>query len=463
VSPVDPRVSIGIPVYNGADTLAAALDSLLAQTFADFEVIIADNASTDGTPAICQDYAARDPRIHYHRNAENLGAAGNFNRVLELARGAYFKWFAHDDLLAPQYLERCLRAFDESDESFVLVHPGRRVMAHDGTLLERDPYLISGRAEDESSYDDLSFPRLMTVCGSRCPIFVFGLMRTEVVRRTRGMGNYIAADLVFVAEMRLRGRFRAVAGDLFFQRLHAPTPDVLARTRHGGDVAWFDPRRRRRWVFPETRLLGEMSRAIRGAPIPLLDKLRDHVALGLHVRTRAHRWCVLAGRRWRGRGWRLWSGLSRGLIRAEGVTTLPLRMWIFASGLRGRDGRRCRLAWSGPWGRAHPALLTFAAGKLAERDDPRAAEILVDWLLGPFPVRQEVAARALATRSATHAGAVADGLRARGITADRLVERIAEWADAEATSAWRDALADALPAATNNHATTRATVARVAG
>jgi glycosyltransferase involved in cell wall biosynthesis len=249
VSPVDPRVSIGIPVYNGADTLAAALDSLLAQTFADFEVIIADNASTDGTPAICQDYAARDPRIHYHRNAENLGAAGNFNRVLELARGAYFKWFAHDDLLAPQYLERCLRAFDESDESFVLVHPGRRVMAHDGTLLDRDPYLISGRAEDESSYDDLSFPRLMTVCGSRCPIFVFGLMRTEVVRRTRGMGNYIAADLVFVAEMRLRGRFRAVAGDLFFQRLHAPTPDVLARTRHGGDVAWFDPRRRRRWVF----------------------------------------------------------------------------------------------------------------------------------------------------------------------------------------------------------------------
>jgi GNAT superfamily N-acetyltransferase len=138
-------------------------------------------------------------------------------------------------------------------------------------------------------------------------------------------------------------------------------------------------------------------------------------------------------------------------------------MWIFASGLRGRDGRRCRLAWSGPWGRAHPALLTFAAGKLAERDDPRAAEILVDWLLGPFPVRQEVAARALATRSATHAVAVADGLRARGITADRLVERIAEWADAEATSAWRDALADALPAATNNHATTRATVARVAG
>ena len=95
-----PRVSIGLPVYNGENYMAAAIDSLLAQTFTDFELIISDNASTDATEQICRDYAHRDGRIRYYREEVNRGAAWNFTHTFELARGEYFKWHAHDDLCA---------------------------------------------------------------------------------------------------------------------------------------------------------------------------------------------------------------------------------------------------------------------------------------------------------------------------------------------------------------------------
>ena len=98
---VSPLVSIGLPVYNGDRYLAEALDSILAQSFADFELIISDNASTDGTQDICETYARRDERIVYSRLPENLGAAPNYNRLVEMARGELFKWAAHDDRIKP--------------------------------------------------------------------------------------------------------------------------------------------------------------------------------------------------------------------------------------------------------------------------------------------------------------------------------------------------------------------------
>ena len=105
-----PRVSIGIPVYNGGRFIKEAIDSILAQTFEDFELILSDNASTDETEEICKEYATLDRRIRYYRNEENLGAAKNYNRVFELSNGEYFKWASHDDLCAPEYLERCIAA-----------------------------------------------------------------------------------------------------------------------------------------------------------------------------------------------------------------------------------------------------------------------------------------------------------------------------------------------------------------
>jgi len=100
-----PLVSIGLPVYNGEAYLSQALDSLLAQTYANFELNISDNASTDRTREICREYATKDRRIRYHRNPENIGFCGNWQRALRLATGPFFMWAADDDLWSENYLD----------------------------------------------------------------------------------------------------------------------------------------------------------------------------------------------------------------------------------------------------------------------------------------------------------------------------------------------------------------------
>ena len=101
-----PAVSIGMPVYNGEKSIREALDSLLAQTFTDFELIISDNASTDATESICREYAARDSRINYVRQKENIGGCANFQFVLDKAHGRYFMWAAADDVRSTDFIKK---------------------------------------------------------------------------------------------------------------------------------------------------------------------------------------------------------------------------------------------------------------------------------------------------------------------------------------------------------------------
>jgi len=450
-----------MPVYNGAATLRAALDGLRAQTFADFEVVINDNASTDATEEICRAYAAQDGRFRYERNANNLGAAGNFNRVFARARGEYFKWFACDDVLAPEFLERCVRALDEAGPAFVLAFADRGMLSPDGVRLQADPYLISGAPGDEQGFDDIGFSRLMRVCGSRCPIFVFGLMRRAAAARTRGMGNYIAADLVFVAELRLLGRFRRVPETLFFQRLHAATPDVLARTRRRGDAAWFDPRKAARW--PECKLLWEMVTAVQRSRQPALDKARCQLALAGHVATRAHRWSVLSWRRLRAAMWRGWTWFSTRLIAAERVTALPLRLWVLVSGIRRGSAERLRLAVSAPWFLRNRRLLTFAAERLARRDDADAGRLLTAWVLGGDDTRQACAAAALAGQEARFGPVVAEVLVVRRASIDDFARVIERYGSATAAGGWRRSLAERMGAATGGTAPAGVKMCGVAG
>src|SRR3569833_191665 len=114
-----PKVSIGLPVYNGENIFRETLDSILDQTFEDFELIISDNASTDHTEAICQSYVDRDKRVRYLRNPENIGASGNYTRVFEAASGENFKWAAHDDVCATTFLAECVNVLDR-DPAIVL-------------------------------------------------------------------------------------------------------------------------------------------------------------------------------------------------------------------------------------------------------------------------------------------------------------------------------------------------------
>ena len=94
------RLTIGLPVYNGEKYIAESLDVLLGQSFADFELIISDNASTDGTGDICLRYDRQDSRVRYFRQPDNVGPGPNHNFVAEKARGELFKWAANDDLYA---------------------------------------------------------------------------------------------------------------------------------------------------------------------------------------------------------------------------------------------------------------------------------------------------------------------------------------------------------------------------
>lgn len=109
-----PTVSIGMPVYNGAKYIRVALDSLLAQTFTDFKLVISDNASTDETQAICEEYARRDSRIRYVRQSENKGALANFQFVLNEARGKYFMWAASDDRWDSNWIEQLQDALEKT-------------------------------------------------------------------------------------------------------------------------------------------------------------------------------------------------------------------------------------------------------------------------------------------------------------------------------------------------------------
>ncbi|MHB1620727.1 MAG: glycosyltransferase family 2 protein [Sulfuricella sp.] len=131
-----PKVSIGMPVYNGEKFIFEALDSLIAQTFTDFELIISDNASTDGTEAICREYAARDPRIRYVRQSENRGPVANFQFVLDEAAGKYFMWAAADDEWSPTFVSECCTVL-ENDSSIGFVVTKAIVASHFSPLCSR--------------------------------------------------------------------------------------------------------------------------------------------------------------------------------------------------------------------------------------------------------------------------------------------------------------------------------------
>lgn len=113
-----PKVSIGMPVYNGEKIIRNALDSLLSQTFTNFELIISDNASTDSTSTICMEYAKKDERIQYIRQPKNIGGTLNFYFVLKNAKGEYFMWASADDIWEPSFIEKNIKIL-ESDTQIV--------------------------------------------------------------------------------------------------------------------------------------------------------------------------------------------------------------------------------------------------------------------------------------------------------------------------------------------------------
>lgn len=259
-----PLVSIGTPVYNGSRYISETIDSILSQTFRNFELVISDNGSTDDTEELCRRYAALDRRIRYLRQDRNRGAAWNYNEVFRLSVGRYFKWAAADDLLRPEMIERCVAVL-EREEDVAVCFPRTLIIDEHGQpqgeiedLLE----LLSARPEERFRQ---SFRRIRE-CNA-----VFGVIRADMLRRTSLIGSFISADMHLLSELSLYGRFRRLPELLFLRRDH---PRASSRQRSSaGQMEFYKPELRHKRTLPTWRALGEDVKAVWRSPVGSRSKL----------------------------------------------------------------------------------------------------------------------------------------------------------------------------------------------
>jgi glycosyltransferase involved in cell wall biosynthesis len=287
------RVTVGIPVYNGEEFVEQAIRSVLAQTYQDFELIIRDNASTDGTEEICRSLARRDGRIRYVRNPANLGAAPNFNAIVSDAGGEYFKWLAHDDLIEPTFLERCVELLDR-DPAAVAACPRVRIIDRDGNKLE--DYVSPFRNDHR---DPAARLRERLRWGQKC-FEVYGLIRLQELRRTKLMAGYAHGDNVLLAHLVLLGRLADIPEHLFHLRMHeCQAMHVFGITRRGtqidseGYARWFDSNNGTTAVTRSfNKMLAEYLWMIAATPLPAMERLRCYREV---IHWTYVRWRILAG------------------------------------------------------------------------------------------------------------------------------------------------------------------------
>lgn len=243
-----------MPVFNGENYLAEAIDSILAQTFEDFEIIISDNASTDGTEKICRDYAARDSRIRYIRQDRNLGAAPNYNKTYAMAVGEYFRWHAHDDVLKNTYLEKCVEALDR-DPEVVLCNSSVAIIDENEKLVEILHDQLQGADSPRPSN------RFNAALHRHKGTDFFALIRRKALEGTALHGSYPGSDKVLLAELVLRGRFCRIEEPLFLNRRH---PLQFQKAVKWADrQAWFDSGPTVKIAIPHWRVWLNYAKAMR--------------------------------------------------------------------------------------------------------------------------------------------------------------------------------------------------------
>jgi glycosyltransferase involved in cell wall biosynthesis len=256
-----------MPVYNGARYIGIAIESILTQSFADFELIISDNASTDETQEICLKMASMDDRIIYHRNRENIGAAGNYNRLVEVARAEFFRWSNADDAIAPSHHERCMSVLESTGDA-VLCYGRTRFIDEKG--VEGKDYEDNLDLQDERPSDRyIHFHESVGLTN-----VIYGLMRTAALRRTAvmGQGRFRAPDTNLMAELALYGKFIEIPETLFYRRLH---PEAVSAVRDDKErQIQFWRASASQFSFPTWRKDAARWRAIGRAPIGWKEKVR---------------------------------------------------------------------------------------------------------------------------------------------------------------------------------------------
>lgn len=265
-----PLLSIGMPVYNSSTYVAEALSSILGQTLGDFELIISDNASDDGTEEICRDFATADSRIRYQRNETNIGCPLNYNAVAKLARGTYFKWSSSNDICQPRFVEACITALERCPDA-VLSYPrtiffdstnGRVEEYDDNLFLDQDDPVARFRACDER----MNYNNIMN-----------GVIRTRELMSTTLHWNYASSDLALIRELSLYGKFVEIPERLFHRRMDSAAHFGSGTKAQRGR---YYPRERFGSRFRNFRQLHQMFVGVSRAPLPWRDRARlyDYLA-----------------------------------------------------------------------------------------------------------------------------------------------------------------------------------------
>ena len=199
-----PRVSFALPVRNGGDKIRRCLDSLLAQDFEDFEIVISDNASTDGTQDVIREYAARDSRVRPFLNERDVGQIENFNRVVHIARGEYFRWIGADDWIEPEYASSCIAILDH-DPGAIAVTNFIRIYVDDKPT-RSDEYF--GELL-ESERPERRFTRMLWTFHAGDSIYepLYSMIRRSVLLSTSLVRMMVKADRILASELSLLGRF----------------------------------------------------------------------------------------------------------------------------------------------------------------------------------------------------------------------------------------------------------------
>lgn len=251
-----PTVSIGMPVYNMKDTVKEAIDTVLNQTFSDFELIISDNASDDGTEEICREAAKQDSRITYHRNMENI-LGENFRLPFLLSKGKYFMWAASDDARKPTMLERCLEAL-EADKEAILAYTYTEVL--DPATSTRSLYYDHYRLDQ----DDPADRYINLVNNLDLGNMIYGLYRRDMMYSIN-MAEFnpstfmVLTDAMFLSKIVLRGKVVQIPEMLFIRRRGKSKP----------------------WVDNVARIESLASRTYfkKGVTLPVSESIIEHVRI----------------------------------------------------------------------------------------------------------------------------------------------------------------------------------------
>jgi glycosyltransferase involved in cell wall biosynthesis len=262
---IAPLVSVGMPVFDGARHIERAIESLLAQSFTDLELIISDNASRDSTQALCERYAQLDARIRYIRQPENIGAPRNWNAVVEAARGTFFKWASASDECAPEFVAECVAELRANPDA-VLAFGRTRFIDEDGALLDIYDGDFSVTAVTPSA-------RFSYVCSHLVLNNAqSGLIRLDALRKTALDRLYPHGDPVLMAELVLHGCWRLLPDVLLYRRTGSgnftPQRTLAEITR------LYDPRRKKPMVLIKGRKHWDYITLAVKAPIAFSERLR---------------------------------------------------------------------------------------------------------------------------------------------------------------------------------------------